>query len=132
MGPEFDDSGQFKQSTTQDDVFAAFEELAEPVVFTSEIADAVDCSRETARQRLTDLYESGRIHRRKKGRQIVWWRDPLAEAEQSPNQHLKRLSRELDQSIVVGNSVYEDGDEHPLLDAADRVTNHEKVTDDER
>jgi predicted ArsR family transcriptional regulator len=125
MAPEFNDDGQFKKSTTLDDVLAAFEELAEPVVFTSEIADAVECSRETARQRLTDLYEAGRIQRRKKGRQIVWWRGSPADAEQSPEQRLKWLSRELDQSIVVGNSVYKDGDKHPLLDAAEEVADDE-------
>jgi predicted transcriptional regulator len=117
MPREFDDSGQFKTTTTLDDVLAAFDAVDEAVVLTSDIAEAADCSQESARQKLTRLLDQGRIARRKFGRQIVWWRVPPEEAEERPEQRLQRLSQELDEAIVVGDTVYEDGDTHPLSDA---------------
>jgi predicted transcriptional regulator len=127
MPREFDESGQFKTTTTLDDVLAAFDAVDEPVVLTSDIAEAANCSQESARQKLTRLFDQGRITRRKFGRQIVWWRIPPEEAEERPEQRLKRLSQEVDEAIVVGDTVYEDGNQHALSDAEET----EEVTNDE-
>lgn len=102
--------------TTLDDVLNAFETVGEPVVTTSEIAEAAGCSREGARQKLTTLYEQDRIERKRSGQSLVWWRIPPEETEERPDRRLRRLSRELDEAIVVGDLVYEDGDTHRLGD----------------
>lgn len=116
MPREFDESGQFKKTTTHKDILNIFDNIEEVVTVTSEIADKAGCGRETARKRLTDLYEDGQIDRRKHGRMIVWWKVPPEEAEKRPERRLQRLSRELDEAIIVGDTVYEDGDRHPLED----------------
>jgi predicted ArsR family transcriptional regulator len=114
MPREFRDEGGFKTMTTLDDVLDAFETVGEPVVTTGEIAEAAGCSREGARQKLTTLYEDDRIERKRSGQSLVWWRVPPEESEERPDRRLRRLSRELDEAIVVGDLVYEDGDTHQL------------------
>jgi predicted ArsR family transcriptional regulator len=124
--PREADSGEYTTGTTEDAVLDAFDEIDEAVVLTSDIATALDCGRETARQRLMSLYEDGRIDRRKKGKLVVWWQLPPETAEERPDRRLRRLSREVDEAIVVGDIVYEDGDTH-VLDADETA----EVTDDE-
>jgi hypothetical protein len=117
MPREFDESGQFKKTTTLDDVLAAFDEIADAVVSTGEIAEAAGCSREGARQKLTTLYEQDRVNRKKTGQSLVWWRLPPEDAEERPDRRLRRLSREVNDPIVVGDIVYTDGDSRVLSDA---------------
>lgn len=109
MPREFDESGQFKTTATLDDVLAAFDDVDDAVVSTGEIAEAIDRGQETARQKLTTLYEENRINRKKIGASIVWWRVPPEAAEKRPERRLRRLSREINEPIVVGDIVYEDG-----------------------
>jgi predicted ArsR family transcriptional regulator len=106
--------GEFVPEVSLEDVLGVFEQVRGPVVVTGDVMDALDCGRETARQKLTRLADQGRVERRKKGRTIVWWRsDDVVD----PASTFTRLSRELDEAIVVGDTVYEDGDQHPLSDA---------------
>jgi hypothetical protein len=117
MPREFDESGQFKTTTTLDDVLAAFDEIENAVVSTGEIAEAAECGRESARQKLTTLYEQDRVNRKKTGQSLVWWRLPPEDAEERPDRRLRRLSREMNDPIVVGDIVYTDGDSRVLSDA---------------
>jgi hypothetical protein len=39
----------------------------------SDVADALNCTTEAARQKLQRLYDQGRVDRRKTGRTQVWW-----------------------------------------------------------
>ncbi|WP_248911031.1 hypothetical protein [Halocatena marina] len=114
MAPEPDENEQFEGRLTLDDVLAAFDSVNEPVVVTSDIAEEIGRSRESARQKLTRLFDQGRIQRRKHGNMIVWWRLPPEEAEERPERRLQRLSKELDEPIVVGEQVFEDGDVHSV------------------
>jgi hypothetical protein len=43
------------------------------VVTSSDVADALDCTTEAARQKLTRLYDRGEVDKRKTGRTTVWW-----------------------------------------------------------
>ena len=55
------------------DTFHAREDVSEPLT-APEIADAVNCSRRTALDRLHDLEERGRVTSKKVGgRSRVWW-----------------------------------------------------------
>jgi predicted ArsR family transcriptional regulator len=88
------------------------------VVTTSDIAETVDCSKESARQKLTTLYEADRIDRRRSGQSFVWWRVTPETAEERPERQLCRLSQEIEEPIVVGDIVYENGETRLLSDAA--------------
>lgn len=113
--PEVADSDRFEGRITLDDIFAAFELVDETVYTSSDIAEVVGCSRESARQKLTRLYDQGRINRRKHGRFMVWWRMPPEEVE--AERQLEHLSQELDEAIIVGDMVYENSEHHALSDA---------------
>jgi predicted ArsR family transcriptional regulator len=118
--------GEFVQEVTLTDVLDVFEQMRGPVVLTGDVMDALECGRETARQKLTRLADQGRIERRKKGRTIVWWR-PADVSD--PETTLTRLSQEMAEPIVVGDTVYEDGDQRPLSDAEEAAGDTAEVSD---
>jgi MarR-like DNA-binding transcriptional regulator SgrR of sgrS sRNA len=67
--------GRETQYTESDviDVFRDRTDFAEPLT-ASEVADALDCSRRTALNRLNDLQESTDVTSKKAGgRSRVWW-----------------------------------------------------------
>lgn len=62
------------------EVFRAREDSSEPLT-APEIAEALDCSRRTALDRLNDLEERGAVASKKVGaRSRVWWRSTPADA----------------------------------------------------
>lgn len=67
------DAGTFVETVTLDAVVSVFEEVRGPVITSSDVSEALDCSTESARQKLTQLYEEGRVDKRKTGRTTVWW-----------------------------------------------------------
>lgn len=71
---ERNDAGQFTERVTLEAVLGVFDQVRGPVVTSSDVADALDCTTEAARQKLTRLYDQGRVDRRKTGRTTVWWR----------------------------------------------------------
>jgi len=71
---ERNDAGQFTERVTLDAVLGVFDQVRGPVVTSSDVADALDCTTEAARQKLTRLFDQGRVDRRKTGRTTVWWR----------------------------------------------------------
>lgn len=109
MPPEFDNDGSFGRKYTPEEVLETFETIDEAVILTSDIAEELGCSNETARRRLNDLYDEGRIDKRTFGRQTVWWLRPPEEAEKRPERRLRQLSQEINEPIVAGDIVYEDG-----------------------
>jgi hypothetical protein len=70
---EREDTGRYVETVTIDDVFAVFETVEGPVVTSGDVAEALDCSRETARRKLRTLEEQGRVAGRKTAGRIVWW-----------------------------------------------------------
>lgn len=117
MAPEHDDdSGRYTQTTTPDDVFDVFERVEGPVIISGDVMDALDCSAQTARRKLSTLHEQGRVERRETPRTYLYWRSPGA-TDESPSDadtRLKRLSTELGEPITVGDSIYESGDKHSV------------------
>lgn len=66
--------GQYVETVTRDRVLAALEGADEPVMATGDVADALECSREAARLKLTDLAEDGEVERHDvRGAVVVWW-----------------------------------------------------------
>lgn len=69
-----DEKGRYVADVTIDDVLGVFDSVDGPTITTSDVADALDCSREVARNRLNELVERGLVKRRKSGRVVLWWR----------------------------------------------------------
>jgi biotin operon repressor len=67
------DTGRYTEAVTLEDVLDVFEAVAGPVVTSGDVAEALDCSRETARRKLRTLEEQGHIANRKTAGRIVWW-----------------------------------------------------------
>ncbi|HET7322811.1 MAG TPA: hypothetical protein VFJ06_00585 [Halococcus sp.] len=123
-GRDINREGRYVQKVTTEDVLDLFDEVRGPVLVASDIADAYDCSPETARRRLRDLAADRKVEKREARNKILWWRtddtDTDMDSEDSdvlagldPDVVFKRLSNELNEPITVGDTVYEDGDEHP-------------------
>ena len=67
MERERDESGQYVEQVTLDSVQAVFEDAEVPVLTASEVAEALDCSRPSAYNKLETLVERGDIHKKKVG-----------------------------------------------------------------
>ncbi len=68
------EDGLFLEKATLEDVRDAVRDGPDPVSTTGDIAAVFDISSESARGKLTELHEQGRIERRKIGaRAIIWW-----------------------------------------------------------
>lgn len=73
MPREHGERGEFVETVTHADVLAVFDEVRGPSIFSADVADALGCSRETARRKLKELYENGHLARRKKSRRVIYW-----------------------------------------------------------
>lgn len=67
MERERDESGQYTEQVTLDSVLDVFDRADVPVLTASEVADELDCSRPSAYNKLEDLVERGRVHKKKVG-----------------------------------------------------------------
>ena len=66
--------GEYVETVTRKRVLAALEDADEPIMATGDVADALDCSQEAARLKLTDLAEDGEVERHNvRGAVVVWW-----------------------------------------------------------
>nr|WP_254521877.1 HTH domain-containing protein [Natrinema caseinilyticum] len=68
-----EESSRFTETVTLDDVLGVFDTVEGPVVTSGDVAEALDCSRETARRKLRTLEEHGRVAGRKTAGRVVWW-----------------------------------------------------------
>ena len=74
MPRERTDAGTFAETVTLDAVREVFDQVRGPVVTSSDVAGALDCTNEAARQKLTRLYDREEGDKRKTGRTVVYWR----------------------------------------------------------
>lgn len=68
-----EDTGRYAETVSIDDVFGVFEAIEGPVVVSGDVAEALDCSRETARRKLRTLEAQGRVASRKAAGRVLWW-----------------------------------------------------------
>jgi hypothetical protein len=74
---ERNDAGRYVESVALEDVLEAFDRVRGPVVTSSDVAELLDCSPETARRKLGELRDRGRVESRETAGRVVWWRtDP--------------------------------------------------------
>jgi len=74
MSREREESGRYTETVTAADVLGVFASVRGPVVTSGDVADALDCSRETARRKLRGLEDRGRVDGRETAGRVVWWR----------------------------------------------------------
>ena len=67
------DAGRFTESVTPRDVLGVFDRVEGPVVTSADVADALECSRETARRKLRSLEADDRVRSRTTAGRVVWW-----------------------------------------------------------
>ncbi|MFB6198913.1 MAG: hypothetical protein ABEI52_11715 [Halobacteriaceae archaeon] len=88
MSRERDENGQYKEEITEDAVLDVFDHFKMPVVISSDIARALDCTTQAARQKLQQLYLKEKINRRKTGRVTLYWKNEdariIAQESDSP------------------------------------------------
>jgi len=83
MPREHGEGGEFVETVTLADVLGVFDAVRGPVVFSADVADQLDCSRETARRKLEELHDRGDVERRKVARRVVYWR-PTDDQDHTP------------------------------------------------
>jgi predicted ArsR family transcriptional regulator len=120
------ESGEYTTEITLDDVLGVFDVVDGPALMSSDVTDELDIAGITARRKLDELHDQGRVNKRTTARRTIWW-----QPTDSPEQTLKQLSRELDESIVVGDTVYEDGDQRPVSAAEEAAGDTAEMTSDE-
>lgn len=82
MRPDRDDAGNFTDAISLDSVLDVFDDVEGPVVTSGDVAEALKCSRETARRKLGTLENQGRVASRKTGGRSVWW---IVDSTEGPN-----------------------------------------------
>lgn len=71
---ERNQQGQYVETVTPERVLAVLADAADPFMATGDVADALDCSPEAARLKLTELADRGDVERRNvRGAVVVWW-----------------------------------------------------------
>jgi len=78
------ESGQYAAKATLEDVIGVFEQVRGPVITSSDVATELECTTESARQKLTRLYDQGRVDKRKTGRTVLYWRTDQQEGHSRP------------------------------------------------
>lgn len=71
MGQERDGEGKYRAEYTTEDVLSVFETASLPVLTAPEVAENIGCSRVTARNRLEELVDAGRLQRKEVGGRAV-------------------------------------------------------------
>lgn len=75
MGRERDEGGRYTEKTTLDSVLTVFKRAEVPVLTASEVADALDCSRPTAYNKLEALVDRGDLRKKTVGARAVVYID---------------------------------------------------------
>ena len=73
MSRERGDGGRYTETVALDAVLGVFEAVDGPVVTSGDVAEVLDCSRDTARRKLRTLEAQGRVAGRKTAGRVVWW-----------------------------------------------------------
>lgn len=82
------DNGTYVETTTRDEVLTTMRDTDGPVVTVGDVAEALNCSRETARRKLTDLHADGHIKRREVGASaVIWWVPDTGKMEAISRRH---------------------------------------------
>lgn len=82
------DTGEYVETTTTEQILTTMRDADGPVVTVGDVAEAVNCSRETARRKLTQLHTDGHVERREVGASaVVWWVSDTGKMEGISRRH---------------------------------------------
>ena len=82
-------TGEYVETVTPERVLDAMATHPDPTVSAREVGEALGCSTDAARKKLTELHEQGRVERKKVGgRSVVWW---LTDEERARGGHADPL-----------------------------------------
>ena len=74
MDRKRNESGQFVEEITLEDIIGVLRESDSPVATAKEVGETLECSAEAARQKLLELRDQGIVARRQVGAgAVVWW-----------------------------------------------------------
>lgn len=76
MTRERNESGQYVETVSPDEVLGTFNAVDGPVITSTDVAEYLECTTEAARQKLKRLVEENTLARRKTGRTFIYWRAP--------------------------------------------------------
>ena len=86
-GKDRAETGEYVETVPHDDVLKLLEGMSDPVVTVKGVADALDCSGETARRKLSDLHERGQVKKMQVGANaVVWWLNEDGETNQDKSE----------------------------------------------
>lgn len=74
MNKNRDEHGQYAETVSLSDVLAVFRSVTGPIVTSSDVASVTGCSDDTARRKLAELHDQGRVGRRKTAGRVIYWR----------------------------------------------------------
>jgi hypothetical protein len=74
MPREHGDDGTYVETVPLGRVLEVFDAVDGPVILSADVADELECSRETARRKLQQLHDRGDLARRKVSRRVIYWR----------------------------------------------------------
>lgn len=64
---------RFEEQFSHDAILQAVAEAPWPVALASDVAESVGCSKQTARKKLNELHEAGRVEKRDAVTVTFWW-----------------------------------------------------------
>ena len=73
MGRKRSDGGEYVEAFDLRTVLGVFDQVDGPIVTSGDVAETLDCSRETARRKLAELHDRGDVERRTTAGRVVWW-----------------------------------------------------------
>jgi hypothetical protein len=141
MPREHGDDGTYVETVPLGRVLEVFDAVDGPVILSADVADELECSRETARRKLQQLHDRGDLARRKVSRRVIYWRAEGSDTFDAeglrgdPETTLADESDDTDARAAAGRDATETppdtgngahdadgaGEEDPLATAGDRI-----------
>ena len=85
MSREHGKGGKYIETIPPERILGVFDMVDGPVILSTDVADALDCSGETARRKLQQLHEQRELKRRKVSRRVIYWRVEESDAFDTAN-----------------------------------------------
>lgn len=100
-----DESGEFAEKVTDQDVLKLFDFADEPVLTASEVAAGLPITREAAGRRLNRMRESNLVDRKETGaRAVAWWATVAPAPSEETLRDIEATEGELEAGETVGQS----------------------------
>ncbi|WP_330633613.1 hypothetical protein [Halocatena halophila] len=73
MPREHNESGDFIETVSHEDVIEVFDDYRSPCITSGDVKKSLGCTPETARRKLKELHNEGIVEKRKTAGRIIWW-----------------------------------------------------------